>query len=119
MLHFVEQRDEVAKVAAEAVKGNYGDDVELPPLRLGHQCVETGTALPRARHGMVDELSGDGPAGTFGMFTERPKLVLHGLIVRAHAGVQCRPQVGLYHSSSFLGWKQKRAPERVRGPLVG
>lgn len=75
------------EIAAEAIQGGDGDEVEATSPCLGKQRVQAGALLPRAADTMIREFRDDRPTGALGMLAKGAELILGGLVVRADACV--------------------------------
>jgi len=42
MLKLIEQRHQVTEIAPETIEGSNGDEIELPPLSIGHERIGPG-----------------------------------------------------------------------------
>lgn len=97
-LEFIEQRHEVAKVSPESVQTPSHDDIYPSPLGILHQRIEDRTAFLRAAHPFIDVFARNRPSACVRVSAQLQKLVLAGLIRRAHSCINRR----FYHSSATV-----------------
>jgi integrase/recombinase XerD len=87
---FIQEHDQVPKVAPETIQPPDNQRVELPAFRSLHQSIQSGARFTRPTDSTVHELDGL-PASRLAVPAEFSKLVLGLLIKGAHARVDCCP----------------------------